>query len=241
MPTLALARELAHAIVEVAAGNGLRAAALLTDMDQVLGRTAGNAVEVIEAIDALTGDGCEPRLREVTTALSAELLVLGGLHGELAAARVAAAHALDSGAAAERFAAMVAELGGPGDLLEDPWRHLPSTPLSGAVYPQEPGVVAAIDVRALGIAVVGLGGGRARETDPVDHAVGLTDVAALGERVEEGGRPFAIVQAHDEESLERAADAVVAAFTLGDAPAPPRPPVIEVQRTGHDATKASWR
>ena len=91
MPELARARELAQAIVEVAVGNGLPTVALLTDMNQVLGRTAGNAVEVRESIEHLTGDARDERLLEVTLALSAELLVLGGLYPDVSQARAAAA------------------------------------------------------------------------------------------------------------------------------------------------------
>ena len=129
------ARELARAIVEVAGGNGLPTTALLTDMDQVLGRSAGNAVEVRESIDHLTGAARDERLLEVTLALCAEVLVLGGLHADLGAARAAALDALESGAAAERFGAMVAELGGPADLVDAPSRHLPSAPVIHAVDP----------------------------------------------------------------------------------------------------------
>ena len=129
LPELDRARELARAIVEVAVGNGLPTVALLTDMNQVLGRTAGNAVEVRESIDHLTGAARDPRLLEVTLALCAELLVLGGLQPDAAAARAAAADALDSGRGAERFGAMVAELGGPADLVDAPSRHLPEAPV----------------------------------------------------------------------------------------------------------------
>ena len=128
MPTREQADELARAIVEVAQGNGLPTSALLTDMDRVLGRTAGNALEVRESIEHLTGAASDPRLREVTLALSAELLRLGGIEADESAARAAAERALDGGAAAERFGAMVAELGGPADLLEAPDRHLPPRP-----------------------------------------------------------------------------------------------------------------
>ena len=107
---------------------------------------------------------------------------------------------------------MAAELGGPADLVEAPDRHLRAAPVVRAVEPSEPGTVVAADVRAVGIAVVGLGGGRARETDPVDHSVGFTEVAALGERVGPGERPLAMVHARDEASAERAADALRAAF-----------------------------
>jgi thymidine phosphorylase len=230
LPELDRARELAQAIVEVAVGNGLPTSALLTDMNQVLGRTAGNAVEVREAIDHLTGVAKDARLLDVTLALSAELLVLGGLFGELGAARDAAVGALEAGAAAERFGAMVAELGGPAGLLEDPNRWLRAAPVVRAVEPLEPGIATAVDVRAVGIAIVDLGGGRARETDVVDHSVGLTEIAALGERVGRGERPLALVHARDEESAEHAARAIRSAYVLGDAPPQASEAVLEVQR-----------
>jgi thymidine phosphorylase len=231
MPTMEGARELAEAIVEVAQGNGLPTSALLTDMDRVLGRTAGNAVEVRESLAALTGEALDDRLREVTLALSAELLVLGGVSPHLPAARASAERALDSGAAAERFAAMGAELGGPSDLLEAPDRYLPTAAVTVEVAPAEPGVVERVDVRAVGLAVVALGGGRTRETDPVDHAVGLTDVAAPGERVGQGERPLAVVHAADEDAAERCADAVRDAFVVGEAAREEAPPaVLEVLR-----------
>jgi thymidine phosphorylase len=225
------ARELARVLVEVAAGNGLPTTALLTDMNEVLGRSAGNAVEVRESIDHLTGVARDPRLVEVTLALAAELLVLGKVHADPDAARAAATRALDGGAAAEHFAEMVVELGGPSELVEAPSRYLASAPITHPVEPRESGVVTAIDVRAVGIAIINLGGGRARETDVIDHAVGLTEVAAVGERVEPGGRPLTLVHARDEDSARRAGDAVRAAYVMGDSPPAPRNPVIEVQRT----------
>jgi thymidine phosphorylase len=231
LPDLDSARELARAIVEVAEGNGLRTAALLTDMNQVLGATAGNALEVRECLDALSGAGTDPRLREVALALSAELLVLGGLSEDGTTARAAAEEAFDHGAAADRFAAMVAALGGPADLLERPEAHLPAAPVAREAHALEAGRVTAIDVRAVGVAIVGLGGGRGRESDRVDHAVGLTEVAGLGELVEPGGRPLAIVHARNREDADRAAAALRDAYTLGSAAdgGVGGPVVIEVQ------------
>jgi thymidine phosphorylase len=228
LPSAEAASELARSIVEVARGNGLPTSALLTDMDRVLGRSAGNAVEVRESIEHLTGAAHDERLTEVTLALSAELLRLGEVEPDEGAARAAAERALASGAAAERFAAMVRELGGPGDLLEAPDEHLSAAPVTIAAEPVEAGTIASVDVRAVGLAVVALGGGRTRETDPVDHAVGLTEVAAPGETVEPGGRPLALVHAADAEAAERTADSLRAAFGLGDAPLVP--PVLEVLR-----------
>jgi thymidine phosphorylase len=227
LPSRARGRELAEAIVAVAGGNGLPTRALLTDMDAVLGRSAGNAVEVQEAIDHLTGTAGDARLRAVTLALCGELLALGGLAPDAAAGAAAAARALDSGAAAERFAAMVAELGGPADLLEHPDRHLAAAPIVREVAPAGAGRVAAIDVRAVGVAVVALGGGRARESDAVDPAVGFTGGAAIGERVGPGERPLARVHARSEPDAERAGAALRAAYRIGGAAAGPGPVVID--------------
>ena len=227
MPDRERSAELARAITTVARGNGLACEALLTDMDQVLGRTAGNAVEVRESVGALAHPrAAEPRLIEVTLALSAVLLRLGGLYADDDAARAAAADALASGAAAERFERMCAALGGPSDLLEDPDRHLPRAPHALEVFPERPGRVQAIAVRDVGVAVVELGGGRLREDQGIDHAVGLVDVAGLGEEVGRGGRPLAVVHARDGASGERAAERVRAAFAVGDA-APVPPPLVE--------------
>ena len=230
LPDRERAEELARAIVEVAGGNGLPTAALLTDMDRVLGRTAGNAVEVRESIDHLTGAASDERMREVTLALSAELLTLGGVEPDANRARAAAERALDSGAAAERFAAMVVELGGPADLLEAPARHLPEAPVTVAAEPAKEGTLRAVDVRAVGLAVVALGGGRTREDDPVDHSVGFTDVAAPGEEVAPGGRPLATVHAKDTESAQRATEALREAYTLGEGAPEERPAVLGAVR-----------
>ena len=224
MPDRAASAELARAIVGVARGAGLPCEALITDMDQVLGRSAGNAVEVAEAIGVLTHPrAAEPRLVEVTLALAATLLRLGGLAPDDAAARAAAGTALASGAAAERFARMCAALGGPSDLLDDPARHLPRAPHALEVFPAAPGHVTAVAVRDVGLAVLELGGGRRREDDAIDHAVGLVDVAGLGEEVGPGGRPLAVVHARDAGAAERAAAQVRAAFAVGAAPAASAP------------------
>jgi thymidine phosphorylase len=218
MDTMNDARELAAAIVETARGNALPCRALVTDMDRVLGRTAGNALEVREAIDALTGAEADPRLVEVTVELCRELLDLGGLDAD-------PAEALSSGAAADRFARMVAALGGPADLLEAPDRHLPYAPVAVAALAGREGVVTAVDVRAVGMVVVELGGGRRHEAEGVDHAVGLSEIAAPGERVGRDDRPLAVVHARDAAAADRAAHRLREAFTIGDAP-PDGPPVV---------------
>jgi thymidine phosphorylase len=224
MPSHEAAHDLATNLVEVAHGAGLRCSALLTDMNQCLGRTAGNALEVGEALDLLTGRGAEPRLRAVTLALAAELLRLAGEADADARVR----RALESGAAAERFARMVQALGGPGDLLERAAHHLPSAPVQRAVQLPQAGVVGAIDARALGLAVVALGGGRRRADDRVDHAVGLAAVKGIGEPVAPDA-PFAIVHARDEASAAVAVEQLKAAVTIAES-APAAPPELIVAR-----------
>ena len=219
------ARALARSIVDVANGGGLPTVALLTDMNQPLGRTAGNAVEVRESIDLLTGGPKDERLWEVTARLTAELLVIGGLAADAEAGRIKVEHALASGAAAERFARMVRDLGGPADILEKADNHLPAAPVIRPIAAERDGVVAAVDARAIGVAIVALGGGRTRPEDGVDHAVGLTDIAAIGEPVGPKGRPLALLHARDEASAAAAEAAIRAAMAVADA-APAQPALV---------------
>ncbi|HET6522751.1 MAG TPA: hypothetical protein VFG47_23445, partial [Geminicoccaceae bacterium] len=135
--------------------------------------------------------------------------------------------------AAERFAAMVRALGGPGDLLDAPDRHLPRAPIARPVHPEAAGFVAAVRTRQLGLAVIGLGGGRRHTTDPIDHAVGLCRVASIGEAVGPGpdDAPLAVGHARSAADAERAAAEVGAAFVLAAA-APPTPPPLIHGRIG---------
>jgi thymidine phosphorylase len=224
------ARALAESIVAVANGAGCRTTALLTDMNEVLGTTAGNAVEVREAIGYLVGEGGasarEPRQHEVTIALSAELLVIGGLSPSVTEARAACEGALASGEAADRFARMVAALGGPVDLLERPDAYLPLPEVTLEVAPARAGFVAAEDARAIGLVIVGMGGGRTRADQAIDHAVGLTQVAPVGAAVGPE-RPLCLVHARTAAQAEAAAAEVRAAITIGDEPPPVDPVVLE--------------
>ena len=162
MPTLDASRELATSIATVASGAGLPTVSLITDMNEPLASAAGNAVEIRNAVDYLTGAKRDPRLHRVTLALGAELLALARLATGVEAGRVALQHALDSGAAAERFERMVSGLGGPKDFLKHAHAVLPRASVLVDAMPERRGFVAAIDVRSVGLAVVELGGGRAR-------------------------------------------------------------------------------
>jgi thymidine phosphorylase len=219
LPARDAADELARALVEVAGGAGLPTVALLTDMDEVLGTTAGNAVEVREAIDYLTGAAREPRLHEVTIALAGALLEQGGVGDEAAAVR-----ALESGAAAERFGAMIAALGGPSDFVERP--DLRSAPVTRAAEPERAGTIMRMDCRAVGLVVTGLGGNRRREDDVIDPAVGLTEIAPVGAEVGRG-RPLTVVHAADEAAADEAVRALNAAVVVGDEAPPARPVIAE--------------
>ena len=212
-PTLEQARALAHSLVSVARGAGLPARAILTDMNQVLGTSAGNALEVQEALDFLTGAAREPRQLKATLVLAAELLHLGGVAPSVLAARRMAQQALDSGAAAERFARMVARLGGPADVLRE--AALPAAPVRVDVPATRSGWLAKMDVRAIGLLVVALGGGRARPGDKVDPRVGLSGVLPLGAPVR-FGQSLGVVHAATERSAALAMRALQQAVTIAD-------------------------
>ena len=178
LPDLAAAGALSDRMLAVAAGCGLSLRVALSDMGQVLGRDAGNALEVRAALDLLSGRGGCARLRDLTLALGSELLCLGGLARDTDEAGGRLQLALASGAAAECFGRMVAALGGPNDLLERPDACLPKAPVQYAVLASADGYVAALDVRALGQVVVELGGGRKYPGQALDHTVGLAAVSA---------------------------------------------------------------
>ncbi|GGK25242.1 thymidine phosphorylase [Salinarimonas ramus] len=220
------ARALAESLVAVANGAGLRTHAVLTDMDQPLASAAGNAVEVAYCIDYLTGKRREPRFHAVTVALGAEMLLLGGLAADREAGAAMMEEAVSSGRAAEAFAKMVAALGGPKDILERPDAHLAKSAVTMPVHAEASGTITRIETRAVGMAVVALGGGRARAQDTIDPAVGLTDLAAVGDTVD-ASRPLALVHARDAASAEAAARALRAAYRVGEGPAAGAAPVLE--------------
>jgi thymidine phosphorylase len=225
-PSLETGTRLAESLLAVAQDAGLRAVALLTDMDQALGHHVGNALEVREAIDFLTGKRREARLHTVTAALASDLLVLGGLAQDNDEASAAVEKALGSGAAAERLARMVTALGGPPDLVDRPDRHLARAPVELAVVPDVAGVVTRVDARAVGLLVVELGGGRQRVEDAIDPAVGLADVRGVGDTVSRE-RPIAVVHARSPADAEAAAATLRRAVTVGDPPdAAARSPVL---------------
>lgn len=207
---------LAQSIVTVAGGAGLKASALITDMNQVLGHTVGNALEMREAIAYLTTPTSrESRQHAITLALGAEMLVLGRLAANTDAATQQLLAALDNGAAAECFGRMVAALGGPTDLLEQPDTYLAQAPVALPVPALRAGMLTAMDTRAVGMAVVELGGGRRTPTDRIDMRVGLSAVRPLGTSLA-AGEALALVHAADAETAQHAVAQIQAAITIGE-------------------------
>ncbi len=219
MATPEEARELAQSLVNVANGAGCRTTAVMTDMNEPLASAAGNAVEVQNAVDFLTGAHVDNRLWDVTVELGGELLALSGLASNVGQGRDMIGEAFGSGAAAEKFAAMVAGLGGPADFMENPQKYLPHAPVVREVFATREGFVRDIDTRAVGLAVVELGGGRHVASDTIDHSVGFTDLAGRGRKLDDE-EPIAVVHAKDDAAAERAAEVLRAAYDIGDYPRP---------------------
>ena len=226
MATLEGSRELATSIATVASDAGLPTVSLITDMNEPLASAAGNAVEIRNAVDYLTGARRDERLNRVTMALGAELLVLSGLAHDIDAGAAALKRALETGAAAERFERMVAALGGPKDFVARAGATLPQAPLLVDAAPEARGFVTSIDVRAVGLAVVELGGGRSRAADEIDPAVGLTELAPIGAEVGPGA-PLARVHARSADKADIAIRRLRAAYRIDEAQLSAGDPVIE--------------
>ena len=226
MPTFEQSVELARSIVQVANGAGVKTTALLTDMNQCLASSAGNALEVREAVQFLRGEYRNERLLEITMAQSAQLLVSGGLAGDINQARQKLQSVLDGGLAAEVFGRMVHGLGGPVDFVEKYDSYLQKAPVVKPVYIESAGFIAAMNTREAGMAVVQLGGGRKVATDSIDYAVGLTDICRLGDRVD-ASRPIAMLHARSESSWNQAAELLRRSLTLVDEKPTPHPLVYK--------------
>jgi thymidine phosphorylase len=226
MTDQASAQILAKRLVEVANGAGMPTTALITDMNQPLARSAGNALEVREAIEFLQGGKTDARLREVVFALSAQMLAVSGLAESLGEALAKLEAALASGRAAEVFAKMVRGLGGPADLLENPDRHLAIAPITRDVKSLVGGFVSRMDSRDLGLAVVALGGGRRRVEDVIDHSVGIEFQVSLGDKIEPG-QTLAIIHAADSLRAEAAAKSIASHIHLESNPPQNAPAILE--------------
>jgi len=224
MTSVERAGKLAKSIIGTAATAGLKTHALITDMNEVLGQTAGNAVEIAESIEFLTNKHRESRLNEVVAALCAEMLVLSGVEKDHSAARGKVETAITSGEAAETFSRMVAELGGPADFLDKYTEYLPKAAICKPVQPSEKGYLAGTDAHAIGNAIIEIGGGRQQLGDELDLAVGICDFPKIGDMVGPD-RPLGVVHAASEEDADLAARLIREACTIS-ADQPAERPVI---------------
>lgn len=230
MATEAQALGLANSLGAVANGVGMPTLALVTDMNQPLADAAGNAVEVQNAVDFLSRARPMPRLERVVLSLCAEMLVLGGLYSEAADARTALQKVWENGQAAEVFERMVAALGGPADFISEAASHLPVAPVIRDVFAETSGPVSRIRTREIGLAVIGLGGGRTTPQDRLDYSVGFSGLAGIGDMADRQ-TPIGRVHAGSEARAEAAAEALRACYeTGGDAEENP----IILHRLGPD-------
>jgi len=208
------ARDLAAELVKVSQLAGLPCRALITDMNQSLSRNAGNALELLEVIEFLNGDRRDGRFEQVVMALCTQLMLLGGLANNEKAAGFKLKTALEDGSAAERFARMVAMQGGPADIMEHPLKYLQVAPFSRPFIAAGNGCIEFIDTRALGLCIVGLGGGRVHLEDKLDHSVGLSQLCNVGDIVTQD-QPLATIHAANESDWDAAAAELSTAIKIG--------------------------
>ena len=223
---LDFARNVGNSIIQVAKQFGMKTSAMITDMNQPLGDTIGNALEIKELIDYLTGVRQESRLHEVVLALAAEMLVVAGLVDSTDKGIQKAKDVLDNGHAAETFEKMVSELGGLNDILKNSDSHFKSASVVKPIPASQSGYVSEIDTRAVGLAVVELGGGRKKASDSIDHSVGFTHVLGLGEKVE-AGQALGYVHAQNEDQANLSIQMVNDAYSISDSSFLQTPTIIE--------------
>lgn len=225
LPEIDQARELARAMVRAGAVRGLTVTAVLTAMDQPLGRAVGHALEVTEAVACLSGGG-PTDFRALVVELAAEMAVAGGVAAGLDEGRAAATAALDGGGALERFARLVAAQGGDAGFL-DKGGALAEAPCRTVVEAERDGFVAEIEPKALGYGLVAMGGGRTRQDQEIDHRVGFELEARAGDPVARG-QPLAVVHGADPAGMSAGVQAVKKAFRLADSSvAGPLPLLLE--------------
>ncbi len=213
MQTYNQAQDLAQNLVEVGRRMGKGMAAVITDMNQPLGHTAGNTLEILETIDCLRGKGPED-IMEVTMALSAHMLILAGVASDELSCLKLLQEKLDSGAALEKFAEMVALHGGDASVIEDPDK-LERAPLQRTLKAPRAGYIAKVDAQAIGRACIVLGAGRSRTDDAVDPRVGASDLVKICDRVERG-QTIAVLHGASEKALDEAAALASKAFKITD-------------------------
>jgi pyrimidine-nucleoside phosphorylase len=223
LPETERALQLAQTMVAIGARRDCPVVALLTNMDQPLGVACGNAIEIEESLDVLRGGG-PADTREVTLALGAEMLVLGGVSADTGHARELLENALASGAALERFRQIVAAQGGDPRVIDEPEKVLPQAPEQQTYFSHRSGFVARVEPRVIGQGIITLGGGRRTMEDTVDPAVGFRVLVNPGDRIMRG-QPMATVYARDAAGIEAGMAALKQAIVVAEDDHSP-PPLI---------------
>ena len=225
METIERAREMAHSIIATAARTNLKVHAVITDMNQVLGTTAGNALEIAEAMRYLRNEERESRLDAITLGLCTEMLIVSGIEADGDAALRRCDEAVTSGRAAEAFGAMCASLGGPDDFVDNFEAHLARAPVTRAVHAN--GFLTKVNTRAVGNAIIELGGGRRNVGEELDLSVGLSQVANIGTQLD-AETPLAIVHAATDDDASKARELLLAACEVGEEAPDPGPEIVEI-------------
>ena len=215
METLEEARELAHMMVDIGRLAGREVVALLSDMNQPLGNAVGNALEVMEAIDMLKGRGPED-FAEHCLHVSAHMLVLGKRAADLPEGRAMAEASIGDGSALEKLRILVEAQGGDVSYIDDPSKF-PKAEFVEVIPSPQNGYLSEVQARTVGEAAVTLGAGRAKKSDPVDHAVGFVIHHKVGDKLE-AGEPLFTIHAGREDKLAEAREAVLAAHRFSAEP-----------------------
>ncbi|HLJ82510.1 MAG TPA: thymidine phosphorylase, partial [Ktedonobacterales bacterium] len=222
MKTEAEARRLAETMVRIGSDAGVRTLAVLSSMEQPLGRAVGNALELAEAVAILRGEGPED-----VTALclheTATLLALAKLVADEEAGHARAARAVADGSGLAKLAEVIAAQGGDARQIEDTSR-LPQAPHREVIAAPRSGYITRIDAERIGMASVRLGAGRMKKGDPIDHAVGLVLLAKVGERLD-AGAPLVEVHAREGGQVAAIRKELLAAYSWGEE-APVQPPLV---------------
>lgn len=219
---LPMAQALAESITTV---SPIKTQAIITDMNQVIGHSAGHSVEVLETIEYLTQSHVDARLHSLVEKLCAELLVIGQLAKDTQAGQAQVNQVLNNGQAAEVFAQMVAAHGGPSDLLEQPHKHLKAAQFIEPVYAETAGYISKINCREIGLSIIELGGGRRKASDVIDHAVGYSQVGNIADAVDKQ-TPIAVIHAADQQAFKLAKQQLIAAVKLSITQATAEPIIV---------------
>lgn len=226
MATREVADPMAEIMVEVGRRSGIEIVCPVTNMDSVFGEVVGNALEILEVVDFLKVKRVHPRVRELVLDLVSEMLVMGGLAKDLADGVKVAESRLQDGAAAEKFGQIVREMGGPGDFMTRPGAHLRNAHVVQDVMPERNGYLAQMKTRQIGLCMARLGGGRTNPDDVIDHSVGMTNFAQIGDEIGPN-RPICTLHARDEDSWNRVASELRNAVSVVDEPTVPGPVIYK--------------